>query len=179
MSHHSTRMHLLEKVEPNLMNYLPEGRGNPKRFNPKEEAMEIDADIGNPENCANQIYECSGHMLEPQLAKELWPKILQHKWFLSQKVERDVGIVRRRPNAPKPVRNDNLLPLARASRFEQASCGGNRRRGIGLGHLVDTGTCRFNRYFARLLDTDPATPIPLAPPGVGLGENASRFVTAQ
>ena len=54
--------------------------------------METEADIGNPENYANQIYECSGHMFEPELAKELWPKILQHKRFLSQQVKRDVGI---------------------------------------------------------------------------------------
>ena len=54
--------------------------------------MEIEADIGNPENYAKQIYECSGHMFEPELARELWSKILQHKRFLSQKVERDVGI---------------------------------------------------------------------------------------
>ncbi|HJX31569.1 MAG TPA: AAA family ATPase [Thermodesulfobacteriota bacterium] len=54
--------------------------------------MEIEADIPLPEECAIQIFNYSGYKFEPEIAGELWPKILQHKWFLSQRIDRDVGI---------------------------------------------------------------------------------------
>ncbi len=60
-----------------------------------EEAMEfmdLVADIPSPEECASRIYDCSGNKFEPELASELWLKILQHKWFLSETLGRDVGL---------------------------------------------------------------------------------------
>jgi transitional endoplasmic reticulum ATPase len=60
-----------------------------------EEAMEpldMVADIPSPEECASRIYDCSGHKFEPEIAGELWVKILQHKWFLSERLGRDVGV---------------------------------------------------------------------------------------
>jgi transitional endoplasmic reticulum ATPase len=52
----------------------------------KEEGLE------NPEELANKIFEASGTKFEPALACDLWPKILQHKWLLSEKLARDVGL---------------------------------------------------------------------------------------
>ena len=46
----------------------------------------------NPEDCARLILEYSGHKVEPEIAGESWVKILQHKWVLSEKLGRDVGI---------------------------------------------------------------------------------------
>lgn len=53
--------------------------------------MEIASYIPRPEDCTTLILECSGHRVEPKIAAELWPKILQHKWVLSEKLSRDVG----------------------------------------------------------------------------------------
>ncbi|MGD9949031.1 MAG: ATP-binding protein [Desulfobulbus sp.] len=39
-----------------------------------------------------QIFELSGVEYEPSVAVELWPKVLNHKWLLSEKLGRDVGI---------------------------------------------------------------------------------------
>ena len=44
-----------------------------------------------PEECAGKIFELSGARFEADSASELWAKILQHKWLLSEKVGRDVG----------------------------------------------------------------------------------------
>ena len=44
-----------------------------------------------PEECAGKIFELSGVKFEPDIALDLWGKILQHKWLLSEKVGRDVG----------------------------------------------------------------------------------------
>jgi SpoVK/Ycf46/Vps4 family AAA+-type ATPase len=44
-----------------------------------------------PEGCASKIFEMSGMKFEPETASDLWAKILQHKWLLSEKVGRDVG----------------------------------------------------------------------------------------
>jgi transitional endoplasmic reticulum ATPase len=52
----------------------------------KEEGLE------NPEELANKIFEASGTKFEPEIACDLWPKILQHKWLLSEKLARDVGL---------------------------------------------------------------------------------------
>jgi transitional endoplasmic reticulum ATPase len=54
--------------------------------------MEIVANLPSPEECASQILDYSGHKFEPDIAGDLWLKILQHKWFLSEKLGRDVGI---------------------------------------------------------------------------------------
>ena len=48
-----------------------------------EAAMESNGDIFSPEDSAKQIQYWCDHKFEPEIAKELWPKILQHKWFLS------------------------------------------------------------------------------------------------
>ena len=37
------------------------------------------------------IFELSRVKLDPDIASDMWPKILQHKWLLSEKVGRDVG----------------------------------------------------------------------------------------
>lgn len=44
-----------------------------------------------PEECTSRIFELSGAKFEPDIAADLWSKILQHKWLLSEKVGRDVG----------------------------------------------------------------------------------------
>ena len=44
------------------------------------------------EACASKIFEISGKRLEADIAVDLWPKILQHKWLLSEKLGRDVGL---------------------------------------------------------------------------------------
>jgi len=45
-----------------------------------------------PELCASKIFEISGTKFEPDTAADLWPKILQHKWLMSEKLGRDVGL---------------------------------------------------------------------------------------
>ncbi|MEW6351392.1 MAG: DUF4032 domain-containing protein [Thermodesulfobacteriota bacterium] len=49
-------------------------------------------DRPSPEDCASWIFACSGHLLEPDMAAEKWDEIIQHKWFLSEKIGRDVGL---------------------------------------------------------------------------------------
>jgi transitional endoplasmic reticulum ATPase len=49
-------------------------------------------DILDPEACMSKIFEISGAKFEPDLAFDLWAKILQHKWLLSEKLGRDVGL---------------------------------------------------------------------------------------
>lgn len=44
-----------------------------------------------PDECASKIFELSGAKFESDIASDLWAKILQHKWLLSEKVGRDVG----------------------------------------------------------------------------------------
>ncbi len=45
-----------------------------------------------PEVCASTIFEISGTKFDPDIAADLWTKILQHKWLLSEKLGRDVGL---------------------------------------------------------------------------------------
>jgi len=45
-----------------------------------------------PDMCAAKIFEISGEKFAPEIAADLWPKILQHKWLLSEKLHRDVGL---------------------------------------------------------------------------------------
>ncbi len=54
--------------------------------------MEVATAAESSEDCSTRIYELSGHWLDAESAVELWPKIEQHKWFLSEKLGRDVGI---------------------------------------------------------------------------------------
>jgi transitional endoplasmic reticulum ATPase len=53
--------------------------------------MKMITDIRTPEECAALIFECSSRKVEPQGAEDLWHKIEQHKWVLSEKLGRDVG----------------------------------------------------------------------------------------
>ena len=43
-----------------------------------------------PELCASKIFEISGTKFDPDAAADLWPRILQHKWLMSEKLRRDV-----------------------------------------------------------------------------------------
>ncbi len=43
------------------------------------------------EECASKIFEMSGAKFDPEMALELWAKIEQHKWLLSERLSRDVG----------------------------------------------------------------------------------------
>jgi SpoVK/Ycf46/Vps4 family AAA+-type ATPase len=54
----------------------------------KEDMLETPS----PEVCASTIFEISGAKFDADIAAELWPRILQHKWLLSEKLERDVGL---------------------------------------------------------------------------------------
>lgn len=56
------------------------------------EVMESINAMPNPEECANLITEFSGHKVDPDTAADLWEKIIQHKWVLSERVGRDVGL---------------------------------------------------------------------------------------
>src|SRR5512141_3036009 len=49
-------------------------------------------EMPSPEVCASTIFEISGTKFEPEIAVDLWPKILQHKWVMSEKLHRDVGL---------------------------------------------------------------------------------------
>lgn len=48
-------------------------------------------EIPSPEECASKIFEMAGAKFEPDIASDVWAKILQHKWLLSEKLSRDVG----------------------------------------------------------------------------------------
>lgn len=52
----------------------------------------VKPEILTPEACALRIFEMSGAELEPAVAANLWSKIINHKWLLSEKVGRDVGL---------------------------------------------------------------------------------------
>ncbi len=43
------------------------------------------------EDPMSRIFELSGAKFEPEIAADLWPKIIKHKWLLSEKLGRDVG----------------------------------------------------------------------------------------
>jgi SpoVK/Ycf46/Vps4 family AAA+-type ATPase len=45
-----------------------------------------------PEECAGAIFEISGTKFDPEIAADIWAKILQHKWLMSEKLGRDVGL---------------------------------------------------------------------------------------
>jgi hypothetical protein len=49
-------------------------------------------DVPSPEECASTIFEISGTKFDPDIASALWSKILQHKWLMSEKLGRDVGL---------------------------------------------------------------------------------------
>jgi transitional endoplasmic reticulum ATPase len=45
-----------------------------------------------PQECSSTIFEISGTKFDPEIATDIWAKILQHKWLLSEKLGRDVGL---------------------------------------------------------------------------------------
>ena len=47
--------------------------------------------ILSPEESTSRILELSGAKFEPDIAADLWTKIMKHKWLLSEKLGRDVG----------------------------------------------------------------------------------------
>jgi SpoVK/Ycf46/Vps4 family AAA+-type ATPase len=49
-------------------------------------------EIPSSQACADKIFEISGAQLTPDAAAAMWPKILQHKWLMSEKHGRDVGL---------------------------------------------------------------------------------------
>jgi len=49
-------------------------------------------EILSPEECKNRIFELSGVEFEPDVSVSLWSSILKHKWLLSEKLGRDVGL---------------------------------------------------------------------------------------
>src|SRR5271157_3413724 len=72
----------------NLGSVLEARSGRPLEAIMTEELMEnLSSEL-----CAAKIMEASGTKLDPETAAELWPKILQHKWLLSEKLSRDVGL---------------------------------------------------------------------------------------
>jgi len=48
-------------------------------------------DCVTPEDCSTKIFEASGIKFEDGLAVDLWQKVMDHKWILSEKLGRDVG----------------------------------------------------------------------------------------
>lgn len=53
---------------------------------------EYTMEVPSPEWCASKIFEISGSKFDPERAADMWSKILQHKWLMSEKLGRDVGI---------------------------------------------------------------------------------------
>lgn len=54
--------------------------------------METATHILPPSDCAARIFDCCGRWFEPDQAKEVWEGVLQHKWYLSERLDRDVGV---------------------------------------------------------------------------------------
>ncbi|NNL78693.1 MAG: DUF4032 domain-containing protein, partial [Desulfobacterales bacterium] len=54
--------------------------------------MEMNTDLSSAENSVRRIFDFTGQKIETDTATQLWPKILQHKWLLSEKLGRDVGM---------------------------------------------------------------------------------------
>ena len=54
--------------------------------------MDTDIKTTDTEDYAARILELSNYKVDPDSAKDLWSQILQHKWVLSEKIGRDVGI---------------------------------------------------------------------------------------
>ncbi|MCP4366685.1 MAG: ATP-binding protein [Deltaproteobacteria bacterium] len=52
----------------------------------------IEAGQLDPEDCASRIFNYSGKKIDPETASALWAKILTHKRYLSEKLERDVSV---------------------------------------------------------------------------------------
>jgi SpoVK/Ycf46/Vps4 family AAA+-type ATPase len=53
--------------------------------------MKTITDIPMPQECAAMLLKHSAHNMKAQDTEDLWHKILQHKWVLSEKLGRDAG----------------------------------------------------------------------------------------
>jgi len=49
-------------------------------------------EVTSQEDFVARIFELSNHKFDPDTAQIIWSQILQHKWVLSEKIGRDVGI---------------------------------------------------------------------------------------
>ena len=49
-------------------------------------------EIPSPDDCAGSLFEITGAKFDPEIAADVWPKILKHKWLMSEKLGRDVGL---------------------------------------------------------------------------------------
>jgi transitional endoplasmic reticulum ATPase len=45
-----------------------------------------------PDVCVSKLFEICGAKFDADVAVDIWPKILKHKWLLSEKLGRDVGM---------------------------------------------------------------------------------------
>ncbi len=54
--------------------------------------MALEKEMAAPEDFAARIFEISGHRIDPEMSVDIWVRIQQHKWVLSEKIGRDVGI---------------------------------------------------------------------------------------
>lgn len=54
--------------------------------------MQMHNETMTAEEYAARIFDICGHKIDPPLAEDLWNSILQHKWVLSEKTGRDVGV---------------------------------------------------------------------------------------
>jgi transitional endoplasmic reticulum ATPase len=54
--------------------------------------MENLRETPSPELCVSKIFEISGAKFDPETAADMWPRIFQHKWLMSEKLGRDVGL---------------------------------------------------------------------------------------
>jgi len=53
--------------------------------------MGFEVHIPDADKAAEQISTYTGQKVDPETARKLWPKIMQHKWYMSEKLDRDVG----------------------------------------------------------------------------------------
>ena len=54
--------------------------------------MELHQYLTSHDEFVNQIYEISDHKIDPDSSADLWTCVQQHKWVLSEKIGRDVGL---------------------------------------------------------------------------------------
>lgn len=54
--------------------------------------MEDRGNEESPKSRVAKILELTGYSVDPETATEIWPAIQQHKWYLSEKLGRDVGV---------------------------------------------------------------------------------------
>lgn len=57
--------------------------------------MKIFNDVDNtasPDEYTARIFEISGHKIDQDLAADVWTQIIQHKWVLSERLGRDIGL---------------------------------------------------------------------------------------